>query len=373
MTDPAEGTSSDDERRLSWPSRRTFLAGALAGLAGCNRPPSGGEPPGDGTATNDRSTTTRTEEPTRSDTMDDGIENSLAYRAAKPGEVQDALDSAAEGRRSVVHLYPGMEYRPKSTWDVKPGVTLDYGGASVDLRRDIDLHDVRPGGQVLRPVVDLGNVAGEYTSSVFVFDSQRFGFYGNTPHWHVRGGITRGRSGEGTVFEFVQGDENAIYFVHVDHAVWETGTVVDMHRGDAFGINGVHVRGLWYGFEKGIHMRNRSTPDDSLDNISGNHFEVIAQPSDTRILWDMEVGQFNVLKGRLWDFSKYDDVMWRIHGGDHRRRIGNILHWFPVGGTEEKLFEGSLGADVFDDQLGDVRNRVVVPWLQGRPVGDLTP
>lgn len=293
-------------------------------------------------------------------------------RIAPPGEVQATIDEAASARYSQVHLQPETEYRPESTWDVREGVTLDYNGAHVAPTGDFDVHDVRPGGQVQNPVVDLQDVPGTFTSSVFVFDSQRFGFYGDNRHWHVRGGITYGRTGEGTVFEFAQGDQNAIYFVHVDHAVRNVGTVVDMHRGDAFGINGCRIYGLWYGFETGIRMRNRSTPSRSVDNISGNHFDVIAQPEESRILWDMEVGHFNLLQGRLWDFARYSDVMWRIHDGNETKRFGNVLQWFPVGGNESSLLEGDAAEGVFDDRLGDERNRVVIPWLQGNAVTDFT-
>lgn len=291
-------------------------------------------------------------------------------RFAAPGEVQETIDLGASNAQTQVSLYPEMEYRPDDTWDVREGVTLDYNGGTVVVDGDFDVHEIRPGGQVLRPVVDLREVSGSYTSSVFRFDSERFGFYGPNPSWHVRGGITRGRSGEGTVFEFAQGGEQPIYFVHLDHVAWNVGTVVDMHRGDPFGINGNRIYGLWYGFDTGIRMRNRETPDRSVDNISGNHFDVIAQPKDSRILWDMEVGRFNVLRGRVWDFGNYGDVMWRIHDGQNNRRIGNIFRWFPVGGTESSLPGIASDAGVFDDQLGDPRNRVVVPWFQGSPVTD---
>lgn len=292
------------------------------------------------------------------------------WRFAAPGEVQETIDLASPNQSSQVSLYPEMEYRPDDTWHVREGVTLDYNGGHVVVDGDFDVHDVRPGGQVLEPIVDLREVSGEYTSSVFVFDSGRHGFYGQNPLWYVRGGITRGRNGEGTAFEFVQGGETPIYFVHLDHAVRDIGTVVEMHRGDAFGINGNRIYGLWYGFERGIHMYNRQKPDRLVDNISGNHFDVIAQPKNSNTLWEMEVGRFNVLQGRLWDFANYEDVMWRIHDGDVNRRIGNILHWFPVGGREDSLPGIAEENDVFDDRLEDSRNRVVVPWFQGSPVSD---
>jgi len=346
-----------DRPLLRWVSRRSLLAAGLVGLAGCSgapglQPPVGTNAPAEGTPV----------QPTSAD----GLPRN---RFAAPGSVQSTIDEAAAGGYSRVYLHPETEYRPKRTWEVKRGVTLDYNGAHVRVTRNVDVHDIQPGGQVVDPVVDLRHVTGRYTSSVFVFDSRRHGFYGNNRLWHVVGGITRGRTGEGTVFEFAQGGESSLYFVHVDHAVWRAGTVVDMHRGDAFGINGVHVYGLWYGFETGIRMRNRSPPGRNVDNISGNQFEVIAQPNDSRILWDLEVGRFNVLRGKLWDFGDYSDVMWRIHAADAEARIGNVLHWFPVGGTEQSLLNGTAATGVFDDRLGDDRNRVVIPWLQGYPVG----
>lgn len=295
----------------------------------------------------------------------------LPFRYALPGEVQACIDIAAKQPYSRVLLYPETTYEVTDTWEIKPGVTLDYNGANVVLQRNVDLHDIHPGGCVERPVVDLRQVPGRFTSSVFKFDSQRHGFYGNSPTWYVRGGITHGKTGQGTLYEFAQGGENAIFFVHADHAVWNIGTVVDMHRSDAFGINGNRIYGLWYGFDVGIHMHTRRTPNRQIDNISGNHFDVIAQPDETRILWDLEVGRYNVLRGRLWDFAKYEDVMWRIHADGADSRIGNILHWFPIGGDEQQLLE-EVGPQVFDDQLGDERNRVVIPWLQGRPVGDFS-
>jgi len=301
----------------------------------------------------------------------DTVTTGLRY--ARPGDVQQTLDDAhSDGDCSRVHLVSGTEYTPRRTWDVWPGVTLDYAGATVSLTEDRDLHEVHPGAQVLDPVVGLRSVPGEYTSSVFRFDSERNGFYGENRSWHVRGGITRGRTGEGTVFEFAQGGERAIYFVHVDHAVWNVGTVVEMHRGDAFGINGNRIFGLWRGFERGIVTHNRERPDRSPENISGNQFDVIAQPKDSEILWDHHNGRYNVLRGRLWDFSEYADVMWRIHDGDTDRRNGNILRWFPVGGTADSVAENAVAAGVFDDQLGDPRNRVVVPWRQGTPVGEFS-
>lgn len=292
-----------------------------------------------------------------------------------PGQVQEIIDAAAGTRgHSRVHLHPEVIYDPDETWKIKDGVTLDYNGARVDLTADIDLHDIHPAGRVEQPVVDLREVSGGYTSSVFVFSSRRHGFYGKDRIWRVRGGITRGGSTGGTAFEFDQGNENAIYFVHCDHAVRSVSTVVDMHREDAFGINGNRIFGLWYGFERGIHMHNVEQPDRVPGNISGNDFDVIAQPGDdTEILWDMEVGHHNILRGRFWDFARYEDVMWRIHEPPPgtRRHFGNVLYWHPIGGTESYLFEGD-NVTPFDDQHGDPRNRVVVPWTQGRPVSDVS-
>jgi len=157
----------------------------------------------------------------------------------------------------------------------------------------------------------------------------------------------------------------------MDHAVWGIGTVVDMHRGDQFGINGTRIYGSWFGFERGIHMHNRTSIPDAVDNISGNHFDVIAQPDNSEVLWDLEAGKFNMLKGRIWDYSEYSDVIWRIHSDNATKRIGNVLYWYPVGSFEDRLVE-QIGPTVFDDQLGEPRNRIVIPWLQGRPVGDFS-
>ncbi|MFB6141501.1 MAG: hypothetical protein ABEJ26_13825 [Halosimplex sp.] len=288
-----------------------------------------------------------------------------------PGQVQAALDRAADDSQSQVFLRPGTTYSPSETWTVPSGITLDYNGASVELRADIDVHEIGPGGCVERPVVDLRSVSGGFSSSVFRFDSARFGFYGDNSPWHVRGGLTRGTNGNGTLFEFAQGGDSAIYFVHADHAVRGIGTVVDMHRRGQFGINGVRIYGVWYGFETGIRMRSRDSLSEAVDNISGNHFDVIAQPEDSSILWDLEAGRFNVLRGRLWDYSGYSDVMWRIHADGAEKRIGNLLHWFPVGSFEEQLID-QIGPRVFDDRLGDPRNRIIIPWLQGRPIGDFS-
>jgi len=299
-----------------------------------------------------------------------GQPDAAAVRTAPPGEVQTALDEAGTHRRSRVELVTETVYQPTETWQIPSGVTLAYNGAAVELQRDVDVHDIAPGACVEQPYVDLRPVFG-YGSSVFRFDSARHGFYGSNPAWHVRGGFTRGRSGEGTLYEFAQGGETAIYFVRVDHTVHGIGTVVDMHRGDRYGINGVRVSGVWYDFQTGIRMRNRDAVSGAVDNISGNHFDVVAQPDESDILWDLEVGKFNVLRGRIWDYSEYTDVMWRVHGSGSDKRIGNMLYWFPVGSVEERLVD-RIGPRVFDDRLGDPRNRVVVPWLQGRPVGDFS-
>jgi hypothetical protein len=336
--------------------RRTLLAAGLVGLSGCLEAFQELDPP-------------MPPEPRPPDQPDrPPAEPAPGARIARPDEVQQTIDAAAEASGSPrVALLPDTEYRPRRTWTVRSGVTLDHNGARVTPAADVDVHEIQPRGQVLRPVVDLRAVPGGYSASVFRFDSERHGFYGDGRHWYVRGGITRGQTGDETVFEFRQGGTDAIYFVHADHTAREVGTVVEMHRGDAFGINGVRIYGVWYGFRRGIHMYNRQRPSRSVDNMSGNHFDVIAQPTDAEILWDMEVGRFNVVRGRLWDFNNYSDVMWRIHDGDVDRRIGNMLYWFPVGGTEENLFQSSFGESVFDDRLGDRRNRVVVPWLQGTP------
>jgi hypothetical protein len=308
------------------------------------------------------------------DTTSFGRVNGVRYPL--PGQVQDAIDAAAETRgHSRIHLHPEITYDPDETWEIKDGVTLDYNGARVRLTTDLDLHDIYPAGRVEQPVVDLREVSGGYTSSVFVFSSRRHGFYGRDRIWRVRGGITRGGLTGGTAFEFDQGNENAIYFVHCDHTVRYVSTVVDMHREDAFGINGNRIFGLWYGFERGIHMHNVKQPDRVPGNISGNDFDVIAQPrDDTKILWDMEVGHHNILRGRFWDFAQYEDVMWRIHEPPPgaRKHFGNVLYWHPIGGSESYLFERDKLNGTFDDQHGDPRNRVVVPWMQGRPVSDVS-
>jgi hypothetical protein len=337
-------------------SRREVLLAGLAGLAGCNG------------FSRSRPRTDPSQTMTANTTQSDHG----TVRQAAPGEVAATLDAAAaaDGRTRVT-LYPETTYRPGETWSVATDVVLDYRGATVEPRADVDVHDVQPGGRVEEPQVNLREIDGSFTSSVFRFDSRRHGFYGENDPWHVRGGYTRGRVGEGTLFEFLQGEENAIYFVHVSHSVRNIGTVVDMHRGDAWGINGCRFYGLWYRFQRGIHMHNRGTPSRMVDNISGNHFDVIAQPVDSELLWDLEAGHYNVLRGRLWDFSEYSDVMWRIHAEDAEKRYGNLLYWFPVGGTESHL-QTDVGPTVFDDRLGDERNRVVVPWQQGSPVGEFT-
>lgn len=293
-------------------------------------------------------------------------------RYAPPGKVNTALADAAESRSAVVKLYPETTYDPDSPWTVYSGVTLDYNGAWIELSKDVDVHHIHPGGCVEHPIIDTRHVKGGFSSNVFTFNSKRYGFYGESRSWNVRGGYTRGRLGEGTLYQFVQGGRNAIYFVHADHAVRNIGTVVDMRREDVFGINGNRIYGLWYGFQRGIHMYNQNSLDDYVDNISGNHFDVIVQPEESEILWDLEVGHFNILRGRLWDFDRYSDVMWRIHDSNARRRIGNVMYWFPVGGTKSRLLDGSIAADLFDDKLGDDRNRIVVPWLQGHAVKSFT-
>ena len=335
-------------------SRRELLLAGLAGLAGCNAFES---------------------EPVRTDggqgAAEVGVQSSHgAVRTAAPGAVAATLQAAADADgRSRVALFPETVYRPSEPWVIPSGVVLDYRGATVKPRADADVHHVQPGGRVERPRIDLRTVDGEYTSSVFRFDSAAHGFYGDNDPWHVRGGFTRGRLGEGTLLEFAQGGESAIYFVHVAHSVRNIGTVVDMHRGDSWGINGCRISGVWYGFERGIHMRNRTTPERIVDNISGNHFDVVAQPERSRILWEQEVGHFNVVRGRLWDTQDYSDVLWRIHDENAEDRYGNVIRWFPVGGTRARLTR-DVGPAVFDDRLGDDRNRVVVPWQLGSPVGD---
>lgn len=293
-------------------------------------------------------------------------------RRAAPGQVADALAAGAEASGVArVELYPESVYRPQKPWVVENGVVLAYNGATVAPGADVDVHHVHPGGVVENARVNLRPVDG-YSSSVFLFDSERFGFYGNENPWHVRGGFTRGRIGEGTLFEFAQGGERAIYFVHVAHSVRNIGTVVDMHRTDEYGINSCRVSGVWYGFERGIHMHNSRPVGDMTDNLAGNEFDVVVQPAEeTRILWDLERGSFNVLKGRFWDYGMYDDVMWRLHGDDAADRYGNILRWFPVDGSEQWLVTKNEVGHAFDDGVGSPRNRVVVPWLQGHPVGDL--
>lgn len=386
MTDDGDGVDPETER---WLSRRALLAGGLVGVASSvtpsvveqqsrperagreSTPPPSSPPPRETMTENPPADAPTPARP--NDEREPDQEQTEQYRTtfAAPGEVQETINLAATNSNTRVRLYPEQSYDPSESWQIKSGVTLAYNGATLRPTADLDLHHVHPGGCVLDPVVDLRNVTGEFSSSVFRFDSEQYGFYGENQIWHVRGGFTRGRPGEGTLYEFVQGNSNSIYFVHADHAVWQIGTVVDMHRGDAWGINGNRISGLWYGFDTGIHMHNRETPDRSVDNISGNHFDVIAQPSDSEILWNQEVGRFNVLRGRLWDFSAYSDVLWRIHDGNANRRYGNLFHWFPVGGTMDRLTE-DVGPQVFDDRLGDRRNRVIVPWTQGRPIADFT-
>jgi hypothetical protein len=288
--------------------------------------------------------------------------------------VTDVLAAGAEASGTTrVELYPETVYRPGRPWAVEDGVVLQYNGATVEPRADVDVHHVHPGGRVEDAHVNLRNFTGTYTSSVFRFDSGEFGFYGNRNPWRVRGGFTEGRIGEGTLFEFAQGGERAIYFVHVAHSVRNIGTVVDMHRSDEYGINGCRIRGVWYGFERGIHTRNVEAVDRLPDNIAGNEFDVIVQPADeTEILWDLERGRFNVLKGRFWDFGMYDDVMWRLHGDDAASRYGNVLRWYPVDGSEEWLVEKNQVGEAFDDRVGSERNRIVVPWLQGHSITDFT-
>lgn len=366
MTDDenVEGAGYDRDAGSTPLRRRELLVAGTAGLAGCS------------SYLRDDGSRQPTEAPADTEeTMTDPTPEDLdpQLRFAPPDEVRSTLEEAmAASGRSKVHLFPETTYRPTETWEIGPGVTLDYNGATVRMGADVDLHDVHPDGQVRDPVVDLRAVPGSYESSVFRFDSETHGFYGDNRAWHVRGGQTRGRTGEGTLFEFAQGGETAIYFVHVDHSVRHVGTVVDMHRADGYGINGVRVHGVWFGFERGIHMHHDDEdPADPVDNLSGNHFDVIAQPTDgTEILWDQEIGGFNVLQGRFWDFDQYDDVLWRIHDGNLHKRYGNIFRWFPVGGRKDWFFEQYEFADRFDDQVGDPRNRVVVPWFQGNPISD---
>lgn len=339
-----------------------MVAAAMIGLAGCSGQ-EGTEDLQQG-ATNDDGTDTVP--PPIGDDSDSG-------RYTRPGEVQEAIDAVADRPSAKVALAPGARYDPDGTWTVKSGVTLDYNGAYVQLSRDVDLHEIQPGGQVRDPVVDLRNVFNGYSSSVFKFDSGQFGFYGPNQHWHVRGGVTRGVTGEGTLYEFRQGGENSIYFVHADHCVWNIGTVVEMHRGDRFGINGNRIYGVWHGFEKGIHMYNRNSLSEFINNNSGNYFDVVAQPADSTMLWDMEVGRFNIVRGQIWDHSSYSDVLWRLHDGNAGSdRIGNILYWFPVGADRQYLIENDNASQYFDDRVGSSKNRIVVPWWLGEPVSEFT-
>jgi hypothetical protein len=339
-----------------------MVAAAMLGLAGCS-----GKEAARGLqqqTTNDDGTDTVP--PPVSDGSDRGGH-------AQPGEVQEAIDAVADRPASMVTLEPGARYDPDSTWTVKSGVTLDYNGAYVRLSRDVDLHDIQPGGQVRDPMIDLREVFGGYSSSVFRFDSGKFGFYGANRHWHVRGGFTRGVTGEGTLYEFRQGRENAIYFVHVDHCVWNVGTVVEMHRGDRFGINGNRIYGVWRGFEKGIHMYNRNKMSENVNNNSGNYFDVVAQPRDSTMLWDMEIGRFNIVRGQIWDSSAYSDVLWRLHDGNAGDdRVGNIFYWFPLLGSREYLLDSNNASQFFDDRIGSSKNRVVSPLWLGEPVSELT-
>ncbi|WP_424020003.1 hypothetical protein ACOZ4N_20450 (plasmid) [Halorientalis pallida] len=343
-------------------TRRTLLLAAAASLAGCNSfGPSDPQPSGGSPTTNQARA--------QGYPGDHGT-----VRRAAPGEVDAVLQAGADAPGTTrVELYPETIYRPKRPWVIEDGVVLHYNGASVEPRTDIDLHHVHPGGTVEEAQVDLRAVDGTYTSSVFRFDSERFGFYGNADPWHVRGGFTRGRIGEGTLFEFAQGGDRAIYFVQAAHSVRNIGTVVDMHRTSEYGINGCRIFGVWYGFERGIHMHNSGTVGRLPDNIAGNQFDVVVQPGDgTRILWDLERGRFNVLRGRFWDYSMYEDVMWRLHGDDAENRYGNVLRWYPVDGSKRWLLAEDQVGHAFDDQVGSDRNRIVVPWLQGNPITDFT-
>lgn len=293
-------------------------------------------------------------------------------RRAAPGQVSAVLRAGADAPGITrVELYPESVYRPREPWAVEDGVVLAYNGATVAPRADADVHHVHPGGVVENARVNLRAFDGTYTSSVFRFDSGAYGFYGNEDPWQVRGGFTKGRVGEGTLYEFVQGGDRAIYFVRANHSVRKIGTVVDMRRTSEYGINACRIDGLWYGFERGIHMHNDGTVGRLPDNIAGNEFDVVVQPGDgTEILWDLERGRFNVLRGRFWDHGLYDDVLWRIHDGNDANRYGNVLRWYPVDGSEQWLLEENRVAGAFDDQVGSDRNRIVVPWLQGFPVGD---
>ena len=352
--------SDDDQEPRRSLSRRELLLAAAAGLAGCN---------GLGPSGPDTGSSSPTKPMTQSDTADHGT-----VRRAAPGEVTATLAAGADAPGTTrVELYPETVYRPSEPWPVEGGVVLGYNGATVAPRADVDVHHVHPGGRVEDAQVNLRTFEGTYTSSVFRFDSGEFGFYGNTDPWHVRGGLTEGRVGEGTLFEFAQGGERAIYFVQLAHSVRKIGTVVDMHRKTEYGINGCRIYGVWYGFERGIHMHNSGEVSRLPDNIAGNQFDVVVQPGDeTEILWDLERGRFNVLRGRFWDYGMYNDVLWRLHGDEADKRYGNVLRWYPVDGSKQWLLDENQVGHAFDDQIGSERNRIVVPWLQGNSITDFT-
>lgn len=236
-------------------------------------------------------------------------------------------------------LRPNVDYAPTTPWDVWPNVTLDCNGAAVVPTTDNDLINVHPTATVLQPRVDLNSVV--FTSNVFVFDTAFTGDYFRDGITEIRGGYTLGNFNDSTVFHLYQNNGEALSNVRVFHNSVDCDVTCDIYSPEPTGyINGNWFSGLWSDDRIGIHTHGGAT--------NGNIFDVILEPgSFSEVGWGLETGEFNKLRGYIWDAHTYDIASWRIgaNAGEY-----NIMHAIASGAS---IVNNTI------DNLGSPTNNVV--------------
>lgn len=239
--------------------------------------------------------------------------------AVPPGEVQDAIDRVHVRGGGKVILDPRELYDPNETWNIRPGVVLDCNGSIIVPATDSDVMHVHPGAFVVEPRIHL--ISRDWSSTVFTFDTE-WGIY--HPEWNlgsyryygagVFGGYTRGvdvedKPGNARLYYLHNRGEQTnaamawIQCVHHDSYFMET--VADLHvREYPWWINGNYFSGCHWMFRTCIRTRGSG-------QIDGNTFEFFQTQPETysRYLWDLQLGNYNTLKGMVWDTSLYDRVL----------------------------------------------------------------
>ena len=239
----------------------------------------------------------------------------LAY----PGGVQTAIERVhRQGGGSVV-LHGNLLYDPTVTWRVRSSVVLDCNGAIIAPAMDGDLIHLDPSAFVLWPRVHIPE--RDWSGTVFTFDT-RYGIY--HPEWHtgpyryygagVFGGYTRGvdagdRPGNARVFYLHnrgnQRNAAMTWIQCLHHDSYFVDTVADLHaRREPWWINGNHFSGCHWMFRRCLRTRGGG-------QIDGNVFDFFqTQPEGySEVLWDLQLGDHNTLRGMQWDAHLYDQLL----------------------------------------------------------------